>query len=87
MNLSRAEVALLNLVGDEWTALDEAPAEGQAEAIEWRRRDELHRCLRCGQRAVAAFVIEFKPVPESPPRWLDLCAACEQWVRALAAES
>lgn len=36
MNLSRAEIALLNLVADDWTALDVAPLERQAEAMEWR---------------------------------------------------
>jgi len=86
VNLSRADVALLNLVADDWTTLDVAPTERQAEAMERRRHDEVHNCLRCGRRAVYATIAEFKPVPDAAPRWVDLCADCYQWVLELANE-
>lgn len=84
--MNRAEIALMNLVGDEWFALDVAPIERQAEAMEWRRHDEAHDCLRCKRRAVYATIIEFKPVPGAAPRWVDWCADCYQWVLELANE-
>jgi hypothetical protein len=51
--------------------------------IEHRRHDEVHPCVRCGQRAQVAYVVTccytYSTMAEPPhgePRWLDLCAAC-----------
>lgn len=45
-----------------------------AAAIEWRRKDEVHDCLRCGARAVTAILSRTSDLV-GRPRWLDLCAA------------
>lgn len=73
--------AMLTLLAVEPTLLPPAPAPADGDHIEHRRRDEIHTCLRCGKRAVCAFIAVSKRRPEAGPRWLDLCAACEHWLR------
>lgn len=59
------------------TLLPPAPSGNLGPAIEYRRKDEIHSCLRCGDRAGVAYVAEL----EIGNRWLDLCPACEYWLR------
>jgi hypothetical protein len=60
------------------TLLPEAPTNATGEQMEHRRHDEVHACLRCGQRAQCAFVAH----TDIGNRWLDLCAACSHWLQA-----
>lgn len=46
-------------------------------AINRRWQDEVHSCLRCGERATMAIIAE---TPDRP-RWLDLCFECVSWLR------
>lgn len=46
-------------------------------AINRRGEDEVHACLRCGERAHMAIIAE---TPDKP-RWLDLCFDCVRWLR------
>jgi hypothetical protein len=68
---------LLHLLAAEPTLLPPAPADAD---IERRRHDEVHSCLRCGQRAQAALIADTKP----GRRWLDLCMNCFTWARTSA---
>lgn len=68
---------MLYLLKAEPTLLPEAPVGDVAELIEHRTHDEVHSCLRCGKRAVQAFVAD----TELGPRWLDLCMPCSHWLR------
>jgi hypothetical protein len=62
--------------------LPPAPTDNLGAAIERRTRDEVHACLRCGQRAQVAFVAHVpRVVGPADNRWLDLCAACADWLR------
>lgn len=71
---------LLHLLKAEPTLLPEAPAAATAQDIERRRLNEVHTCLRCGNVAVIAYVAH----TELGARWLDLCAACDHWLRTTA---
>jgi hypothetical protein len=42
--------------------------------------DEVHPCLRCGERAACAYIAE----TELGHRWLDLCWPCSHWVLTTA---
>lgn len=68
----------LHLLKAEPTLLPPAPTGDIAAAIEHRRHDEVHSCLRCGGRAQCAFVAD----TSLGNRWLDLCAACTEWLRS-----
>jgi hypothetical protein len=74
---------LLHLLKAEPTLLPVAPESDWAAAIERRRLDEVHACLRCGQRAHCALVAE----TEIGPRWLDLCHRCIHWLRVNASDT
>lgn len=65
----------LILIRDNPTLLPPAP-NGTAAAIDHRGHDEVHSCLRCGQRANQA-IIAHTSLGE---RWLDLCIACVTWL-------
>jgi hypothetical protein len=66
----------LILIRDNPTLLPAAVvATGQA--MERRRLDEVHACLRCGARAQCAIVAGTK----LGERWLDLCMPCTSWLR------
>lgn len=69
---------LLHLLKAEPSLLPPAPADRAvwAAAIEYRRADEIHTCLRCGNRANVAYIAD----TELGPRWLDLCPGCAHWV-------
>lgn len=69
MNLS---LGMVHLIGAEPTLLPVAPADDWATRIEHRVHDEVHSCLRCGERARCAYVAETR----IGPRWLDLCPPC-----------
>jgi hypothetical protein len=70
---------MLHLLRAEPTLLPAAPAGpvGLGSAIEHRRKDEIHACLRCGKRAHCAFIAH----TDLGNRWLDLCWACADWLR------
>lgn len=71
---------LLYLIKAEPTLLPPAPSVDMALAMEWRRRDEVHACLRCGHRAQCAFVAD----TDAGARWLDMCHGCANWLRTTA---
>lgn len=73
---------MLHLLKAEPTLLPEAPDEATAAHITHRTHDESHECLRCGSRADIAFIA----ATEIGPRWLDLCASCEHWLRTSLSE-
>jgi hypothetical protein len=79
--MSAAE-GMLTLLAVNPTLLPPAPEHADGEHIEHRRRDEIHTCLRCGQRAACAYIARSKSKihPDVGPRWLDLCAVCEHWL-------
>ena len=68
---------MLLLLESEPTLLDEAPADFGPEDIDQRRLHEEHPCLRCGKPAEVAYV----NCLDTGNRWLDLCAACDSWMR------
>jgi len=68
---------MLYLLKAEPTLLPEAPADTTVAQMEHRRVDEVHACLRCGERARNAYVADTK----LGYRWLDLCHACAHWLR------
>lgn len=72
---------MLTLLAVEPTLLPPAPEHADGDHMEHRRRDEIHSCLRCGQRAMCAYIVASKKHPEAGPRWLDLCPACDYWLR------
>lgn len=63
------------------TLLPLAPEDADGEHIEHRRNDEVHMCLRCGQRAQCAFIAHTQEGMEERRRWLDLCYECAHWLR------
>lgn len=69
---------MLLLLQSEPTLLDPAPADFGPEDIDHRRLHEDHPCLRCGKPAQVAYV---NCLEELGNRWLDLCAACDLWMR------
>lgn len=69
---------MLLLLQAEPTLLDPAPTEFEAQDIDRRRLHEDHPCLRCGKPAQVAYV---NCLEELGNRWLDLCAACDLWMR------
>lgn len=56
---------------------------GPAEAIDYRRRYEVHFCQRCGKRAQVAYIANAGGFGD---RWLDLCAECAGWLRSTASQ-
>jgi hypothetical protein len=70
---------LLHLLKAEPTLMPPVPTPSGA-AIEHRRLDEVHPCLRCGERAACAYIAE----TELGHRWLDLCWPCSHWVLTTA---
>lgn len=68
---------MLHLLNAEPTLLPEAPANVAPRDIDHRRLDAIHTCLRCGKRAKVAYVAR----TDIGNRWLDLCAACDHWLR------
>jgi hypothetical protein len=66
---------LLRFLGTHPTLLPAAPETYTSADIHHRVHDEVHPCLRCGQQAQVATIVEAKT---DGPRWLDLCAACHQ---------
>ena len=60
------------------TLLPEAPPDADGKAIEHRRHDEVHPCLRCGKRAMVAYIAAL----EIGPRWVDLCPGCALWLQS-----
>ncbi|TMR11733.1 hypothetical protein ETD86_34760 [Nonomuraea turkmeniaca] len=73
---------MLTLLAIEPTLLPPAPERADGRHIEHRRRDEIHDCLRCGQRAMVAYIARSMVAdPDPGPRWLDLCPACDYWLR------
>lgn len=75
--MTNAAEGMLHLLKAEPTLLPPTPEGDVAALIEHRRHDEVHACLRCGQRAAQAFVAD----TEIGRRWLDLCHPCTQWLR------
>ncbi|ANZ35242.1 hypothetical protein BBK82_03290 [Lentzea guizhouensis] len=71
---------LLHLVRAEPRLLEEAPADDQGAATTRRVQDEVHGCLRCGERAQVACIAHTK----LGPRWVDLCHADLHWLRTNA---
>lgn len=76
---------LLFLIREEPTILPPGPStdEFPENAIETRVRDEEHPCLRCGNRAVVAYLAQ----TELGWRWLDLCAEDAQWLLSTMSNS
>lgn len=67
---------LRDLLLAEPTLLPPAPDLPDAElgaAIQHRRWDEVHTCLRCGKPAAVAYVMKTR----LGNRWLDMCPACD----------
>lgn len=69
---------MLHLLKANPTLLPPAPETNLGPAIEHRRKAEVHACLRCPERARVAYVAHL----EIGNRWLDLCPACDYWVRS-----
>lgn len=61
------------------TLLDLAPVDRElwGRAMRHRADDEVHSCLRCGNRAHQAIIAE----PPGGPRFLDMCFDCVRWLR------
>lgn len=70
-------IPLLHLLKANPTLLPPAPDPFTGAHIEHRCHDEVNMCLRCGKRAQTAFVAH----TDLGPRWLDLCAPCNRWLR------
>lgn len=62
---------------DNPTLLQAAPDDSTA-AMERRRLDEVHVCLRCGGRAHCALIAG----TDLGSRWLDLCHGCVNWLHS-----
>jgi hypothetical protein len=73
----------LHLIRAEPTLLPSAPPVEAWRHINHRTHDEVHPCLRCGERAGCAFVAD----TSAGPRWLDLCPHCAHWMRSGMAEA
>lgn len=71
--------AFLFLLKANPTLLPPAPVDSTA-AMEHRRHDEIHTCLRCGGRAHCAIVAG----TSLRSRWLDLCHGCVNWLQTNA---
>jgi hypothetical protein len=71
---------MLHLLKVNPSLMPEAPAQEPEKQIARRVNDEVHQCLRCGQRARFAFVAH----TDWGNRWLDLCAECAHWLRRTA---
>ncbi len=69
----------LMILRDNPTLLPAAPDASTA-AMERRRLDEVHTCLRCGGRAQCALIAG----TSLGSRWLDLCWDCRIWLQANA---
>ncbi len=66
----------LMLLRDNPTLLPAAPDDTTGAMMERRRQDEVHACLRCGERARTATIAG----TSLGSRWLDLCMACYSWM-------
>ena len=77
-------VGLLYLLKAEPSLLPVAPDDASGEDIERRRLDEVHSCLRCGERATTALIVEDPHGAWQGKRWFDLCYAHFAEVRASA---
>jgi hypothetical protein len=77
-------VGLLYLLQAEPSLLPVAPDDASGEDIERRRLDEVHSCLRCGERATTALIAEDPHGEWQGKRWIDLCYAHFAEVRASA---
>src|ERR1039457_429084 len=73
----------LHLLKAEPSLLPEAPWVDAWRQIDHRTKDEVHTCLRCGERACTAYVAD----TALGPRWLDLCAPCGHWMISGMAEA
>lgn len=60
--------------------LDPVPSGDRGEQITERLRRPLV-CLRCGQRGCSAYVMETLFGLPIDPRWVELCAPCDSWLR------
>jgi hypothetical protein len=80
--MSNHAEGMLYLLKAEPTLLPEAPDHATGTDIEHRRHDEVHSCLRCGQPARCAYIAD----TAIGNRWLDLCAACDNWLRGSLSE-
>ncbi len=72
---------MLHLLKAEPTLLPVAPDDASGEDIE-RRRQEAHSCLSCGQRATTVLIVADPQGAWQGKRWLDLCYAHFNAVRA-----
>jgi hypothetical protein len=70
------------LLEAEPTMMPEAPVEAKGILMWYRTTYETHHCLRCGDRATVALIVNF-PVPlrHAGNRWLDLCSEHHAWIR------
>lgn len=76
--MSNEAATFLHLLKAEPTLLDRAPEHWDGSHITHRTEDEIHPCLRCGNRAQQALVADTK----TGPRWLDLCHECRHWLES-----
>lgn len=67
LHLLKANPSLLPAAPDPYTAAQMGS----------RVADEVHSCLRCGDRAQCALVAD----TTAGPRWLDLCQPCLYWLQ------
>jgi hypothetical protein len=74
---------MLHLLQAEPTLLPVAPETASGDDIE-RRRHEGHTCLSCGERATTALIVADPNGEWQGKRWLDLCYADFNRVRASA---
>ncbi|MBA2951978.1 hypothetical protein [Streptomyces himalayensis] len=66
-------LGMLHLLKAEPTLMPVAPDDASGEDIERRRRDEVHACLACGERATTALLVQDPHGTWQGKRWLDLC--------------
>lgn len=69
---------LLYMLRDNPALLPAAPADYSAVQMDRRAYDEVHPCLRCGDRAECAIIA----ATDLGPRWLDLCHECVYWLQS-----
>lgn len=83
--MTNAGVGFLHHLKANPTLLDPAPVDHSewAAAMEHRVRDEVHSCLRCGERAKNALIAD---TPDRP-RFLDLCPECRAWLTEQMADA
>jgi len=74
---------MLPLLKAEPRLLLPAPDTDLAQAIEHRRKNEIHICLRCPERARVAYIAQ----TDIGNRWVDLCPACDYWLTTNASSA